>query len=163
MKIANEQGRCRSCGAELVDWSRVHSKNLSDVAYTFHTLRLEMIRHYFWHLDVDGRAIAHARRKGRVGIRTAAETLIRSSIGKAAPSFDGRQTPKSGNIVYYAQHATASCCRTCLEIWHGIPKGRELDDSEITYLAELARLYIDERLPQLTELGERVPPRRRAT
>ncbi len=36
--------------------------------------------------------------------------------------IDGRQTPREGNTIFYAQHATASCCRTCIEYWHGIPK-----------------------------------------
>lgn len=25
-----------------------------------------------------------------------------------------------GNIVFYAQHAVAACCRNCIEVWHGI-------------------------------------------
>ena len=35
MKRRNEQGRCRQCGADLVDWKRVHKRNLSDVNHTF--------------------------------------------------------------------------------------------------------------------------------
>jgi hypothetical protein len=57
----------------------------------------------------------------------------------------------------YAQHATASCCRKCIEEWHGIHQGRELTEDEITYLATLAILYVDERLPFLTQAGEKVP------
>ncbi|WP_251023391.1 DUF4186 family protein [Streptomyces sp. ISL-10] len=30
--------------------------------------------------------------------------------------------------VFVAQHATATCCRTCLERWHVVPAGRALDD-----------------------------------
>jgi len=58
----------------------------------------------------------------------------------------------------YAQHATATCCRTCLEYWHGIPKGRALSAEELNYLAELVCRYIEDRIPELTEEGESIPP-----
>ncbi|MGH2749406.1 MAG: DUF4186 family protein [Actinomycetota bacterium] len=160
MKMANEQGRCRACGMELVDWPRVHSQSLKDLDYTFDALRLEMIRHYFWHLEIDVKAVNHARRKGRVRMRAAAEKRLRTKVAPAEPAFDGRQTPRAGNAIFYAQHATASCCRTCVESWHGIPKGRALTEEEISYLTELVVRYLDERLPELTENGEKVPPLR---
>lgn len=162
MKLANEQGRCRACGVELVDWKRVHALRIDDVDYTFQSLRLELIRHSFWHVEIDLKAINHARRKGRIGIRAAAEKRIRFSVGPAEPAFDGRQTPRSENAIYYAQHATASCCRKCMEEWHGISKGRPLTEEEVAYLTELAVRYIEERLPQLTEHGEKVPALRTA-
>lgn len=98
-------------------------------------------------------------------MREAAEKRLRKYVGPENPSFDGRQTPKSGNIIFYAQHATAACCRACVEQWHGFPKGRDLTDDEIAYLTELVFRYIVERLPDLTEEGEKVPPisRRRAS
>jgi hypothetical protein len=141
-----------------VDWQRVHRQSLADVDYTFQALRFELIRHYFWHIDIDDRAVAHARRKGRARLRKAVEKRITKSIGPAEPSFDGRQTPVAGNSIYYAQHATASCCRKCLEEWHGVPLGRLLTDDELGYLSDLAMRFIDDRLPDLTEAGEKVPP-----
>ena len=82
---------------------------------------------------------------------------IRQAIGAASPYRDGYQTPYTRNAIYYAQHATASCCRKCVEYWHGIPEGHPLTDEEIDYLAALAWMYIEDRLPQLTEDGEKVP------
>ena len=35
---------------------------------------------------------------------------------------DGKQTPIKGHPVFIAQHATATCCRGCLEKWHKIEK-----------------------------------------
>jgi hypothetical protein len=156
---ASERGRCISCGAQLVDWDRVQAKNPADVQNTFNALKYEMWRHHFWHVELDQRAINYARRKGRLGLRDAVRKRLSTSIGGALPFHDGFQTPRenSGNPIYYAQHATASCCRKCVEKWHGIPQGRELTDSEIDYLKDLALLYIDDRLPFLTEQGERVP------
>lgn len=162
-KMAAEglQRRCRSCGAELVDWRRVHSRDIVDVGYTFSTLKYELIRHHFWHIEIDQRAVNHARRKGEEGMRVASEKRLRKYVGPSEPAYDGRQTPTSGNAIYYAQHATAACCRKCIEEWHGIPQGQELTDQEITYLTDLTMLYINERLPFLTERGEKVPPLRR--
>lgn len=157
MRRKHQYGRCRACGAELVDWERLYKRDLSDVVHTFNSLKYELIRHHFWHLEIDQKAVNHACRKGKIGIRTAAENRIRKYVGPAKPVRDGRQTPKEGNAIFYAQHATASCCRTCIEYWHNIPKGRELTDEEIDYLTNLILLYIEERLPFLKENGEKIP------
>ncbi|MCH7687318.1 MAG: DUF4186 family protein [Planctomycetes bacterium] len=162
MKRDNLEGRCRECGIELVDWERVRSLNLDDATFTFEMLRKELIRHSYWHREIDLRAVNHAKRKGKTGMRVAAKKRIRSSIGPAQPYRDGQQTPKDGNALYYAQHATACCCRKCAEYWHGIEQGRPLSEAEIDYFTKLVCLYIDDRLPFLTENGERVPPIRRS-
>lgn len=155
----NQRGRCRACGAELIDWTRVHKRNPADAAYTFTALKYELIRHHFWDVEIDLKAVKHARRTGKVGLQAAAEKRIRKSVGPTEPPFDGRQTRKegSGNIIYYAQHATASCCRKCIEEWHGIPRGRELTEDEITYLTTLTMLYVGEQLPLLSPCGGKVP------
>lgn len=155
-------GTCRQCGANLVAWDRVHQRDLNDVANTFAALKHELIRHHFWHVEIDQRALNHARRKGRKRLYADIDKRITTSIGKAEPYHDGYQTPKEGNTIYYAQHATASCCRRCAEYWHGIPTGRSLTAEEITYLSDLVRLYLDERLPDLVDGGVKVPPIRSA-
>jgi uncharacterized protein DUF4186 len=153
MAATNQGGRCRYCGADLVDWKRLHRNDEQDIAYTFRMLKYELIRHYFWHLEIDQKAANHARKKGWKGLQVAAERRIRSSVGPGSPPFDGRQTPREGNVIYYAQHATASCCRKCIEEWHGIPPGRPLSGDEIAYLAGLVMLYVRERLPSLPQDG----------
>jgi len=66
--------------------------------------------------------------------------FIRGRLAPAEPKNDGRQTPMRGHPVFIAQHATATCCRGCLEKWHRIPRGRELTDEQIEYVvAVLAR------------------------
>ena len=161
MKIANQSGQCRYCGAKLIDVNRISKRDLTDVNYTFKALKYELWRHYYWHIEIDQKAINHARRKGKVGMRVATEKRIRNSVGAANPYRDGMQTPKNNNAIYYAQHATASCCRKCINEWHGIPFGQELTKDQITYLTELVILYIEERLPFLTEQGEYIPPVRK--
>jgi hypothetical protein len=159
---ADERGHCRYCGADLVNWDRVHARDPSDTAHTFEALRQEFIRHHFWHKPIDERAELHARRKGRVNLREAAASRISSSVGHAMPARDGQQTPLSGNVLYYAQHATACCCRTCMEYWHAIPKGRELTAAEIQYFVDLIMRFVGDRMPHLLDAPERIPPRRRA-
>jgi hypothetical protein len=157
MRKENRSGECRDCGAKLVDWSRVRKLDLSDVAYTFSMLKYELIRHHFWHIEFDQKAINHANRKGKKGMGIAAEKRIRRSVGPAEPAFDGRQTPKSGNIICYAQHATATCCRKCIQEWYGIKLGVALTEQQIAYFTSLIMLFIEDRMPQLREEGINVP------
>lgn len=63
--------------------------------------------------------------------------LIKRNISAANPKNDGKQTPMKNHPVFIAQHACACCCRSCLEKWHKIPKGRELKNNEINYLVAL--------------------------
>jgi hypothetical protein len=151
-------GTCYACGEHLVDMDRVHQRSIRDVQHTFDSLKRELVRHHFWHTAIDKRALNHARRKGRKGIRVAAETRLRKSISRPDNPYDGRQTPYTGNVLFYAQHAVAACCRKCVQEWHGIPQDRELTDDEVSYLMELVCMYVDHRLPDLMEDGEYVPP-----
>jgi hypothetical protein len=153
----NKVGACRKCGVELIDWDRVHARRFDDVDFTFGQLRRELIRHYFWHLAFDEKALNHARRKERILLHEAARRRIDTSVRRAGMAFDGRQTPRSGNTIFYAQHATAACCRTCIEYWHGIPKDRDLTPNQTAYLASLVIAYLDERLPDLDDAPRRVP------
>ena len=157
---AADHGKCRACGANLVDWQRVHKRDAGDVKYTVEALQQELIRHHVFHKKVDEKAIRHARRKGRVLLIDAARLRVEKYLAPANPPRDGRQTPFDGNAIFYAQHATACCCRTCLEYWHAIPKGRALTASEVDYCMELIELYLHERLPKLLEGPEKVPPMR---
>ncbi len=121
-------GKCRECGADLVDWSRVQKRNPLDAAYTFSILRLEHIRHQHFHHPLTDQERNYAKRKGRVGTRGVAEKRIRVVVAPAEPYMDGARVNWTGHILNHAQHATACCCRTCIAEWHGIPAGRELSD-----------------------------------
>lgn len=116
-----------------------------------------MFRHHFWHKKIDGKAIDHASRKGEEGLRIwARKRLIKYVRLPSKELFrDGTQTPLHGNIVFYAQHATACCCRKCMEEWYGIDKDRHLTDEEIDYFTELIMIYIHDRLVDLPEKEER--------
>lgn len=155
----DERGKCRSCGADLVDWDRVHQRDKTDAKHTFTSLKYELIRHHFFHRVVDDDAIRHAQRKGRIKLKEAARHRLEKYLAVANPAYDGQQTPMKGNAIYYAQHATATCCRTCLEYWHAIPKGRPLTPEEFDYCVTLVDLFLDEKLPELADDPIKVPRR----
>ena len=72
------------------------------------------------------RLLAYAREKGiEVLIRQSME-LLDQRLFVPDPKKDGKQTPMKGHPVFIAQHATATCCRGCLNKWHHVPKGRKL-------------------------------------
>jgi hypothetical protein len=70
--------------------------------------------------------LAYAREHGLATLLDHARTFIRDRLAPAAPANDGKQTPMRNHPVFVAQHATATCCRSCLEKWHHIPRGHAL-------------------------------------
>ena len=76
-------------------------------------------------------------------VREHARDLLSKKIAAAEPVKDGRQTPYRGHVVFVAQHATATCCRTCLQKWHGIEKGRELSEDELAYAVEVVARWVE--------------------
>lgn len=76
----------------------------------------------------------YLRHKGLDTVLTHANDFIRRRLAPALPANDGRQTPWRKHPVFVAQHATATCCRACLEKWHDIPAGRELTEEEVNYI-----------------------------
>jgi hypothetical protein len=69
--------------------------------------------------------------------------FIRDRLAPAEPKNDGRQTPMRGHPIFIAQHATATCCRGCLEKWHRIPPGRELTEEEIEYVVAVLERWLN--------------------
>ncbi|MBI0047858.1 DUF4186 domain-containing protein [Bifidobacterium choladohabitans] len=89
---------------------------------------------------------AYARAKGKETIDRHAHEMLAKRVGPAHPFKDGKQTPYRGHPVFTAQHATATCCRGCIERWHHIPRGRALTDAEIDALARLVMAWIERDL-----------------
>lgn len=143
-----DKGKCRVCGADLIDWQRVYKREIRDIDYVFKSLKYEYFRHYYWHKHIDEKALANATSCGITRITENARKRLSSSL-KPNNLFDGRQTPLEGNIIYYAQHATACCCRKCMEYWHGIDPRYPLTTQQIEYFLSLVMMFIKEKLPDL--------------
>lgn len=72
--------------------------------------------------------------KGAEVIAAHAMDFVAQRLAPAVPHNDGKQTPMRGHPVFIAQHATATCCRGCLEKWHRIPAGTELTEEQQRYI-----------------------------
>jgi Domain of unknown function (DUF4186) len=101
-----------------------------------------------------GRDAATVQLRGMEVIREHAAELLARRVAAAEPAKDGKQTPYRGHPVFVAQHATATCCRTCLQRWHGIPKGRELTADEQAYAVDVICRWIES---DLAASGSRAP------
>lgn len=80
--------------------------------------------------------------KGLDTIKQHAYDFINRRLKPAVILNDGRQTPTKNHPVFIAQHATATCCRGCLEKWHHIPKCRELTEEEVDQIVALIMAWI---------------------
>jgi hypothetical protein len=152
-------GDCLECGADLVQWERLHKRDFKDVEYTVQALNLEFARNTMWNLKIedDDKAVNYAKRKGKIKLDETVDKRISSSIGNVPNDWDGRQTPRGGNPIFYAQHATGTCCRRCAEYWHGVPRDRALVPSEKQYFSNLVKHYLGKKLPWLKDAGAIIP------
>jgi hypothetical protein len=101
-------------------------------------------RHRFrqkFHLYARDRATVELR--GMDIIRRHAHDVIAERLAPAEPRKDGKQTPYRGHPVFVAQHATATCCRSCLDRNHDIPKGRVLTPDEREYVVDVICRWIE--------------------
>jgi Domain of unknown function (DUF4186) len=86
--------------------------------------------------------------KGLETIKEHAYQFINSRVAASFPKNDGKQTPMRGHPVFIAQHATATCCRGCIQKWHGIEKGRALNEMEVDFLVALIMEWIGGQLDE---------------
>jgi hypothetical protein len=93
-----------------------------------------------------GRERALVQLRGATTVRQHAFDLIGKRLAPAQPYKDGKQTPWRGHPVFVAQHATATCCRSCLLRSHEIPKGRELTPDEQGYVVDVICRWIERDL-----------------
>jgi len=145
-------GVCYNCGNESIDWKRVHKNDVKDANYIFESLNKELIRKVFSTIIVEEKAIESAKKLSREELRKLVKKTLHTRIGKYNSYIDSRQTPLGkDDIVNYAQHATGTCCRECLEAWHNIPKEQELTNTQLEFCTDLTMIYIDEKISYLTK------------
>ena len=85
----------------------------------------------------------HIEEKGIEKIREHAYDFINKRLAPSIILNDGKQTPMRGHPVFIAQHATATCCRGCLEKWHKIPVGIELNEEQKDYVVNVIMTWIE--------------------
>jgi hypothetical protein len=52
-------------------------------------------------------------------------------------------------VIFYAQHATATCCRKCLEEWYAIDSTKKISEKDLEYVLNLVLMYLQKRIPSL--------------
>lgn len=80
--------------------------------------------------------------KGFDKIKKHTYDFINKRLRDISNVVDGKQTPMRGHPVFIAEHATATCCRGCLEKWHHISKDGVLSDGEVDYIVNIIMKWI---------------------
>ena len=83
--------------------------------------------------------------KGMDTIRSHARDFVKTKLAAADPENDGRQTPMHGHPVFKAMHATACCCRGCLNKWYKVPLHQKLSDDQQERIVNLLMAWIEKQ------------------
>ena len=83
--------------------------------------------------------------KGIEVMRSHAKDFVRQKLAPAYPLNDGKQTPMHGHPIFKAMHATACCCRGCLNKWYRVPKGVELTENQQELIVKLLIAWIEKQ------------------
>lgn len=79
--------------------------------------------------------------------------FLQERLIPAMPKNEGKQTPMRGHPFFVAQHATGTCCRSCLWKWHKIAPGRTLSEAEVEYvLAVISRWLSSQPKAEATQM-----------
>lgn len=84
--------------------------------------------------------------KGGDKIREHAKEFVSQRLASAVIPNDGKQTPMKGHPIFIAQHATACCCRGCLEKWHHFPRGKELTEEQQDYVVDVLMEWVGRQM-----------------
>ena len=114
-----------------------------DIDEAFRRLAASPFRRKF---RLAGRERAYAETWGLAAVMKHGEKLIAERLAPAFPRNDGKQTPWRNHPIFVAQHATATCCRGCLEKVHEITKGHELTPAERDYVLRVLERWLAEQV-----------------
>ena len=53
-----------------------------------------------------------------------------------------------GHPVFKAQHATATCCRDCLEKWWKVPRGTDIPPARQARIVDFLMAWIDREIDE---------------
>lgn len=87
--------------------------------------------------------ILYIEDKGIDKIRNHAYDFVTKRLADTSNVTDGKQTPMKGHPVFIAQHATGTCCRSCLEKWHHIRKNKNMTEDDIKYVVDIIISWIE--------------------
>ncbi|GLQ70343.1 DUF4186 domain-containing protein [Gluconobacter albidus] len=102
-----------------------------------------------FHLDDQARL--YLENRGLDAVMDHGATFVAERLAPAHPQRDGKQTPMRGHPVFIAQHATGTCCRSCLSKWHGMEPGKPLTTEQQEQILRTLRSWIER------DFGQAVP------
>ena len=88
----------------------------------------------------------YIEKKGIETIKSHAFDFVNGRLSDTSKIVDGKQTPMRGHPVFVAQHATATCCRGCLNKWHKIETGRLMTNDEVDFAVNLIMCWIENQI-----------------
>lgn len=136
---------------------------MRDLDHVFAALEKSDFRRRF---RLRGAELDYLRRKGLPEVLAHARAFVDERLAPAEPANDGKQTPMRGHPAFLAQHATATCCRGCLEKWHRIPRGGDLGEDERAHVVRAIERWIAAQdaaaPPPSSDASEASKPKRRA-
>ena len=121
---------------------------MQDINYLLYRLSKSKCRSSFHLKEKD---IEYIDKKGLDKIKDHAYDFIKKRLKPSIIPNDGKQTPMRGHPVFIAEHATATCCRGCLNKWHGISKNRELTEEEVDYIVKVIMTYIKKEYKEINK------------
>ena len=68
--------------------------------------------------NLSKKEVEYKKEKGIDTIENHARDFVNKRLSSNVIPNDGKQTPMRGHPVFIAQHATATCCRGCINKWH---------------------------------------------
>jgi hypothetical protein len=110
-----------------------------DVDEAFRRLARSSFRRKF---RLQGRELAYLQTWGLPHVMKQAGDLLRKRLFPKVIANDGRQTPWRNHPVFVAQHATATCCRGCLEKTHEIARGHALSEEEKSHVLAVIERWL---------------------
>lgn len=116
---------------------------MQDLEHLFAALAKSTFRSGF---QLRGKDFTYLQQKDLSVVLDHAEDFIKKRLAPAMIANDGKQTPMRGHPVFVAQHATACCCRGCLQQWHHIPHGRELTLAEQAYIVVVIERWLRDQV-----------------
>lgn len=120
------------------------SSSMDDLDGIFKRLAKSRFRSGF---TLKGKELEYLSDKGLIVVMRHASDFIEKRLAPADIPNDGKQTPMKNHPVFIAQHATATCCRKCLQKWHGIASSEHtLDAEEKAYVLRVIERWLTDYL-----------------
>lgn len=115
----------------------------------FERLAKSKFRSRFTLTDKD---VSYINAKGMEIIESHAIDFVRDRIAPEVIKNDGKQTPMKNHPVFVAQHATATCCRSCIAKWHKIPEGIQMTSEQQKKIVTIIMLWIHSQYKENKQL-----------